>query len=276
MKTKIFLALILTAFTFNSCQKDQFEEQLAEPQKDYVSINNTTPENALIIRIQEETAKVIQQFEDGSYGSNRAGEAFPHNPFDEEAAKHNEVLQFIFDHPDFTPTVTVATLVDIVNEFSLQNDGTIEFPDTDEIIELVDFLFANITTPDGSFDPAGFINVLNMPQIEKTILQDYLNATISTENVSLRIAISKVTEALIIADKSALTQFSRDRLLIIIGTARYSHFFWDNFPGLGPGDDIPLATVDWLAAAQFSSRDATVCGVEEYAALVSAVFAALR
>lgn len=213
MKKIIFGSLFLgvTGIAILSCKK---ENNLNLESND-VTHENVAEQISIeldILKRQFETAKTT------------VDPSFSYDPHDAIGAEHNLKLAAIHDHADFE--LDVMNILEIFDENTYRDNLThpiTNFVDAENTVTN----FVNTVLPNGEPDYEWF-NTLDISKLEKDILVTYFQNMYSTNDIDLRIEMSKVVER-IVADNATLSTDSKERMLIQFAIFRHSSHYWENF-----------------------------------------------
>ena len=199
--------------------------------------------------------------------------AFPANPFDAVGIKHNVDLEAIHSHPNFIKDPMVA--LQVFNQNHRDNTGMAIVTNSEGALQTITRYSSGVISNDQlNYD---WMNSLNVSFVERQTLALYFTSVYSTDNINLRVALSKVIE---VAVKNSFfyNGASKERLLSCFSIFRHSTVYWDDFDGYA-GLNPYSAAVDALVAfgcvymGEWNGFDIGCPGVAGgIAAVVSAVF----
>lgn len=214
---------------------------------------NTQEERLFIENLTSELKSAKQQFV--ATKAKSVDPTFSTNPFDAVGVEHNIQLAAIHNHPDFVKDA--ETTLQIFNSNHRASTGKPIITDMEAALSsTTDFISAVISNGELNYN---WINGLAIPFLEKQTLIVYFQTMYSTDNIELRVALSKVIEVSV-KNSWLFNSASKERLLTSFSIFRHSTVYWsdfDEYAGLSPfSEAVDALVAEWC-------MDGTI-GVEGY------------
>jgi hypothetical protein len=233
---------------------------------------NAEAERLFIENLTSEIENVKEYFVETK--SSSVDPTFPTNPFDAVGVEHNVQLAAIHNHSGFVKDA--ETTLQIFNSNHRESTGKPIITDLEDALSsTTDFISAVIQNGELNYN---WINSLNIPFLEKGTLTLYFQTMYSTDNIQLRVALSKVMEVAV-KNSWLFNSASKERLLTTFAIFRHSTVYWSDFDGYAGlssfSEAVDALVAEWCMDGTIapSGYDVSCPGVaNQIGSAVSAVF----
>lgn len=218
----LFLALV--GIVFVGCKKE--ESKVLRKQNSHDSKLTTNEQKFLSdlkITIKQKSSNFVYT------KSTEVDPSFQDNPYDYIGSNHNSQLNELHNNPNYNDNP-----IDVINLFNDLNSkkGHPLYNNSEQVLSDINYYKSEVFTEQNNISN-DWINSLSSPFFEKQTLKLYFLSVSSSDNLQLRIAISKVIESAV-KESPFYSSESKRRLLTLASIFRYSSSYWTDFGNSTP------------------------------------------